>query len=144
MSIPPRPEVENLKVCSHGGPDWTELRSLGLNPEEILDFSVCSNPFPPPPGVGEIPRSTAINCYPDSESTELRQCLSEKLGVVPDNILVGSGATELIRLVALAYFSQGDSVLILAPTYGDYEVNLLPLGNNAKSFDQFLNFHHSL
>jgi len=122
LPIPPKPEVESLKICSHGGPDWAELRSMGLKPEEVLDFSVCSNPFTSPPGIGKIIGSIAINRYPDSEATELRQCLSEKLGVAPDNILVGSGATELIRLVALAYFSQGDSVLILAPTYGEYEV----------------------
>jgi len=29
---------------------------------------------------------------------------------------------ELIRLIALTYFSQGDSVLILEPTFGEYEV----------------------
>ncbi len=99
-----------------------ELRSLGLNPEEILDFSVCSNPFSPPPGVRKILSSIAVNHYPDSEATELRQCLSEKLGVAPDNILVGSGVTELIRLIVLTYFSRGDSVLILEPTFGEYEV----------------------
>jgi histidinol-phosphate aminotransferase len=121
LSIPPRPEVENLKICAHGGPDWAELKSMGLGPDDVLDFSVCSNPFPPPPGVAEVLGSAAISRYPDSEATELRQCLSERLGVAADNILAGSGATELIRLIALAYFRRGDSVLILAPTYGEYE-----------------------
>jgi len=95
---------------------------MGLNPEEILDFSVCTNPSPPPPGVRKILSNIAINHYPDSEATELRQCLSERLGVTPDNILVGSGSTELIRLIALTYFNKGDSVLILEPTFGEYEV----------------------
>ena len=122
MSIPPKPEIEGLKICSHGGLNWAELRSMGLNPEEIIDFSVCSNPFPPPPGVRKIFNSIAIDRYPDSEAIELRQCLSEKLGVASDNILAGSGATELIRLIALAYFRRGDSVLILEPTFGEYEV----------------------
>jgi histidinol-phosphate aminotransferase len=36
--------------------------------------------------------------------------------------LVGSGTTEIIRLIALTYFRRGDSVLILEPTYGEYEV----------------------
>ena len=135
MSILPKPEVEGLKVCSHGGPNWAELRSMGLNPEEILDFSVCSNPFPPPPGVRKILSSIAISHYPDSEATEFRQCLSERLGVAPDNILAGSGATELIRLIALAYFGRGDSVLILAPTYGEYEVACQMVG--AEIFKQW-------
>ena len=122
MSLRPRPEVENLRVCSHGGLNYAELEAMSLTPEEIIDFSVCSNPFMPPPGVGKIFNSIAIDRYPDSEATEFRQCLSQKLGVAPDNILAGSGAVELIRLIALAYFRRGDSVLILEPTFGEYEV----------------------
>jgi len=118
----PKPEVENLRVCPHGGPNYDELTAMGLTPEEVLDFSVCSNPFPPPPGVRKILNTVAINRYPDSEATELRQCLSDKLGVAPDNILAGSGAVELIRLIALTYFRHGDSVLILEPTFGEYDV----------------------
>jgi len=101
---------------------------MGLAPEDILDFSVCSNPFMPPPGVRKVFDTIAINRYPDSEATEFRECLSEKLGVAPDNILAGSGATELIRLVALTYFGSGDSVLILEPTFGEYEVACKILG----------------
>jgi histidinol-phosphate aminotransferase len=95
---------------------------MGLTPEEVIDFSVSSNPFPPPPGVKESFDTVVIDRYPDSESTELKHCLSEKLGVAPDNILAGSGSMELIRLTATTYFGRGDSVLILEPTFGEYEV----------------------
>jgi len=80
--------------------------------------------------------SVAIEKYPDCEATELRQRLSDKLGVPPDNILVGSGTTELIRLIALAYFRQGDSILILEPTYGEYEVAAQIVG--AKPIKQWM------
>lgn len=122
MSLHPRPEVENLEICPHGGLNHAELRTMGLAPDEVLDFSVCSNPFPPPLGVREILNTVAINRYPDSEATEFRQRLSERLAIARDNILAGSGAVELIRLIALAYFRRGDSVLILEPTFGEYEV----------------------
>ena len=122
MSLPPKPEVDKLKVCPHGGPNWAELEALGLTPEEVIDFSVSSNPFPPPPGIKGIFDTIVIDRYPDSESTELKQCLSEILGVAPDNILAGSGSMELIRLIATTYFGRGDSVLILEPTFGEYEV----------------------
>jgi len=122
LSLRPKFEVENLKACPHGGLDYAELRAMGLTPEEVLDFSVSSNPFLPPPGIRKIFNTIAINRYPDSEATELRQHLSEKLGVAPDNILAGNGAVELIRLIALTYFRHGDAVLILEPTFGEYEV----------------------
>lgn len=123
MSLEPRPEIENLKVCPHGGINYVELQTVGIAPEAILDFSICTNPFMPPPRIKEMRvGSAAIEQYPDSEATELRQRLSERLAVFPDNILVGSGTTELIRLITSAYFRRGDSILIREPTYGEYEV----------------------
>ena len=131
MSLRPKPEVENLKVCPHGGPNWAELRDMGLTPEEVLDFSVSSNPFAPPLGVKKILNTVVVNRYPDSEATELRQCLSERLGVAPANIQAGNGSIELIRLIAWAYFRHGDSVLILEPTFGEYEVACQIVGSEA-------------
>jgi histidinol-phosphate aminotransferase len=122
LSLHPRPEAEKLEICPHGGPNWAELRAMGLTPKEVIDFSVSTNPLLPPPGVNEIFNTIAIDHYPDSESTELRQCLSAELGVAPDNILAGSGATELIHLIPLTYFGPEDSILILEPTFGEYKV----------------------
>jgi len=121
LSLSPRPEIEGLGVCPHGGIDRAELEALGISPEAVLDFSVCVNPYELP-SIRRALSEAAINQYPDIGATELRRRLSEKLGVAPESILVGSGTTELIRLIALAYFRAQDPVLILEPTYGDYEV----------------------
>ena len=115
---------------------------MGLTPETVLDFSVCTNPFMPPPGIRQILDTIVIDQYPDSEATELRQRLSERLGVSTNNILVGSGTTELIRLTALTYFRQGDSAFIIEPTYGEYEVacqiiGAEPVKHRARAEDNF-------
>jgi histidinol-phosphate aminotransferase len=122
LSLPPKPEIEKLKVCPHGGINYAELKAMGLTPEAVLDFSVCSNPFMPPPGVRKTLDTTAIEQYPDSETTDLRHKLAPKLGVTAGNIMAANGSVELIRLIALTYFGQEDSVLILEPTFGEYEV----------------------
>ena len=122
MSLPPRFEVQHMMSCEHGGIDYAELEALGLAPEEVLDFSANLNPFGPPPGIKEAISQTDIAGYPDSRATNLRRLLADKLGVKVENILIGSGSTELIRLVALAYFGRGDSVLIIEPTFGEYQV----------------------
>ena len=122
MSLRPKRDIARLKTCPHGGINHAELKALGLSLDEVLDFSVSSNPFMPPPGIKETLRTIAIEQYPDSEATELRQRLTASLGVPPENILAGSGTTELIRLIALTYFRKGDPVLILEPTYGEYEI----------------------
>ena len=135
MSIRPKPYIEKLEVCPHGGPNYAELGALGLSADEIIDFSVGSNPFSFPPQIKGVLDSVVIDRYPDSECTELKASLSEKLSVSPDNIIVGSGSTEIIRLIALAYFGHGDSVLILKPTFGEYEVACRIVG--AKVLEQW-------
>ena len=119
--LPPRPAINKLTPCVHGGIDHAELRSLGISPETILDFSVSCNPFGPPPGIREALADSIIDCYPDAEASELKQALAEKLNISPDKLIVGSGSTELIRLIANAYLGPNDTVIIPQPTYGEYE-----------------------
>jgi histidinol-phosphate aminotransferase len=122
MSLSPKPEIEGISPCPHGGPDYEEMKNMGIAPEEVLDFSVNFNPLGTPVGVKEAIYNTAIDRYPDSEATELRRCLAEKMGMLPENILVGNGSVELIRLAALAYFGYGDLILLIEPTFGEDEV----------------------
>lgn len=122
MSLRPKRDIAGLETCPHGGINHTEMQALGLSPDEVLDFSVSANPFMPPPGIREILGTIAIEQYPDSEATELRRELSAHLGVPAENILAGSGTTELIRLIAMTYFRKGAPILLLEPTYGEYEV----------------------
>ncbi len=121
MPLLPRPELNNIPTVTHGGPNYSELESMGLSADHMLDFSVCCNPYPPPAAVRKSLQGLKINLYPDSQSLALRLKLSQKLGVPVENLLAGNGSTELIRLIALAYFNKGDRVLIPCPTYSEYE-----------------------
>ncbi len=118
----PKPNIDKLVPATHGGINYPELEKLGISPEDVLDFSVSTNPFGPLPGTKEALSQASIACYPDSESTELRLSLAKKLSISPDNLLIGSGSTELIRLVATAYFEPEDLVIIPQPSYSDYEI----------------------
>ena len=143
MPLQPKRGIARLKTCPHGGINYAELKALGLTPDGVLDFSVCTNPFMPPPGIREILSTIPIEQYPDSEATEFRKELSAHLGVPMENILAGSGTTELIRLIALTYFRKGDPVLLLEPTYGDYEIACRMAGarlvkHRAKEEDNFM------
>ncbi|MBN2186547.1 MAG: histidinol-phosphate aminotransferase family protein, partial [Dehalococcoidia bacterium] len=137
MSLLPKEEIRDMAICQHGGIDYAEVEMLGINPQDIIDFSANLNPFGPPPEVrealsechwdepnfqGKQEICAAISRYPDSEATRLKRSLASKLGIKAENILISSGSTELIRLVALTYFGKGDQVLIIEPTYGEYQV----------------------
>ena len=49
----------------HGGVTPEELRALGLNPEDVLDFSASVSPIGPPEGVWEALRKVDLGAYPD-------------------------------------------------------------------------------
>jgi histidinol-phosphate aminotransferase len=122
LPLQPKRCIAKLKICPHGGLNYNELQSLGIDADAIIDFSVSTNPFMPPPRIRDKMKDFAIERYPDSQSSVLRQRLAEKIKIAPENMLVGSGTTEIIGLIALTYFRQRDPVLILEPTYGEYEV----------------------
>ena len=105
----------------HGGTNIAELRSLGLRPEDVLDFSASINPLGAPQRVIEAMSSVDLAAYPDTECTDLRETLASRLGVSDSHILVGNGSTELIHLTARAYLDADDSAVIFTPTFGEFE-----------------------
>ena len=127
MSLLARPEVAHVTDCQHGGIDYEELAAVGISSDEVVDFSANLNPFGPPPEVMQALSDAshgsdeAICRYPDSQAFHLRRSLAKALGIRVENMVVGNGSTELIRLTALAYFGKGDRVLIVEPTFGEYE-----------------------
>ncbi len=104
----------------HGAVSAAELDRLGLSPDEVIDFSASINPLGPAPGVLRAIRAADASTYPDPDCRRLRRALSLKLGVSPDNILVGNGSTELIHLLARALLQAGDRVVVFAPGFGEY------------------------
>ena len=119
--VKPRNSLHNLKICEHGG----IKRYMG---EEMIDFSASLNPYGPPDFIFDAIKeaSNQINIYPDSESSELRSVISKRIQCSKDEILAGSGVSELIRLLALSFVK--DRVLIPKYTYGEYEPAAKMLG----------------
>ncbi|MBI3961272.1 MAG: aminotransferase class I/II-fold pyridoxal phosphate-dependent enzyme, partial [Deinococcus sp.] len=105
----------------HGGLNLVELRSLGVDPSDVLDFSASINPLGLPHGVVEAMAKVDITTYPDRQCLKLREALAAHLNVELAQILVGNGSTELIHLLARAYLSKDDRAFIFAPTFGEYE-----------------------
>lgn len=102
----------------HGGLDCEEIRSLGLNPAEVLDFSSNLNPFFP---YGDLLKNVCegANVYPDAGYSELRASIASAHGVAPDSVFAGNGASEIVHLLCRCLPSSG-SVLIPVPTFSEY------------------------
>jgi histidinol-phosphate aminotransferase len=119
-SLEPRLEARRVSAGVHGSLDLAELARRGLSPEEVLDFSVNSNPYGPSPAVSAALARVPLDRYPDRECLALRQALSGQLNVSPDQIVAGNGTADLLWLLALAFLQARDSVLVVGPTFGEY------------------------
>jgi histidinol-phosphate aminotransferase len=110
----------------HGALDYEELERLGFFPEEILDFSVNTNPYGPSPLIRQVLAQAAIDRYPDRECLELRRTLlAYEYGDTPialDSILCGNGTAELIWAIARTLLQPRSKAAILGPTFGEYAI----------------------
>ena len=110
----------------HGSINLREVRALGLNPEDLLDFSASISPIGPPEGVWEAMRSVDLSAYPDPECLELREAICRHVstpsrGLTMDRVLVGNGSTEIFHLLTRVYLSNNGTALLMTPTYGEYD-----------------------
>ena len=116
-----RPELAALEPYTPIHPFEVVSRRLGRAPEAIVKLDANENPYGPSPRAVEAMASYRWHhIYPDPQSIELRDALAEFLNVPAASILAGSGADELIDLVARLFLSPGDGVIDCPPTFGMY------------------------
>ncbi len=109
---------------THGANLFELAEKLGLEKEEILDFSSNINPFGASNKAKKavIEKIEQVSIYPDPEYRELRRAIGEYAECNMDNIVLGEGATELIS----SYISiiNPKKAIILYPSYSEYEKEL--------------------
>ena len=59
----------------HGSIRPAELRALGLDPSQVLDFSASISPLGTPEGLWGALRQVDLTTYPDPENLALREAL---------------------------------------------------------------------
>ncbi len=120
---------------THGGNVHALARRLNISPEQVLDFSASINPLGPPMEVLESLRARLgflLRHYPEPEAHAFRAALAARLGLSPDQIIIGNGSNELIHLLP-RLFDSGRA-LILSPAFSEYEAGLRAAGWGVEHF----------
>ena len=73
-----------------------------------------------------------IQSYPDREYTELREAIAAYCGARTEDVITGNGSTELISLALRSLAPK--RVLILGPTYSEYERETRLCGGTSEYF----------
>ncbi len=115
-------------LYGHGGDVYSLARQLERPVEDILDFSSNVSPLPLSDDFIKFLRDHIhqIHLLPEVDSAGLRAAISERYGLDPDDIMVGSGTTQWI--FALPRVAGCRKAVIPIPTYSDYEDAALRYG----------------
>lgn len=100
----------------HGGTVKKLRESEGIS---VIDFSASLNPRPP--RLDPVLDPKDLEYYPDDGYTVLKEAIGRLFHRRVDEIAVGNGSIELIRVFCSCVLSPGDRVQIPTPTFGEYE-----------------------
>ncbi len=142
MKLKTKKEFRAHNPIVHGG-----LNSL--DDPEIIDFSSNVTPIGAPKAVvTALKRKIGkVSSYPDSNSHKLEQSIQKYAKLPSSNIIVGNGATELIYNFCSAFLTKNTPVLMIAPTFGEYQsasilngcnIDYFKTMNLAKNIDDFI------
>ncbi len=125
-----RSSIRSHRPVAHGG-----RYPVGAHDPDIVDFSSNVSPAGMPASVRSTLRKRlgAVLDYPDPSSSDLVRGLARYTGLPESRILAGNGAVEIIYNFCTA-FASGRSVLIQAPTFGEYEAACRLAGSKISRF----------
>ncbi|MEW6184459.1 MAG: histidinol-phosphate transaminase [Thermodesulfobacteriota bacterium] len=104
-----------------GKPIEELTREYGI--QEVIKLASNENPLgPSAKALSAIRRILPqLHRYPDGSGYYLKQALSRRLGVAPDQILLGNGSNELIELSLKTFLRPGAEVISPFPSFLVYE-----------------------
>jgi len=122
------PHIRDLAPYKPGKPLEELERELGIR--ESIKLASNENPIGPSPKAVQAIRDAAheINRYPDGASFALRDALSERLDVAPEQLVFGCGGDEILELIAKTIMSPGDEVVYPWPSFAMYPIVIQGMG----------------
>jgi histidinol-phosphate aminotransferase len=140
--MPLRKALEQVDPYQPQPPMRQLQQQLGL--DRIVKLASNEGPFGPLPAAMAAFEAAALelNRYPDAGGTRLREALAARYEVPVEYVVLGNGADELIRLVALATLDPGDRGVYPWPSFQSYPTTVaaaagepMPVALRERAFD---------
>jgi histidinol-phosphate aminotransferase len=124
----PAADGPRLRAAVAAVPRYRPGSSAGPNqPPAAADLAKISsneNPYPPLPGVLEVVDEVAhsLNRYPDMVAGGVVLALAERLGVAPEQVVVGTGSVGVLGQVVQATCGDGDEAVYAWRSFEAYPI----------------------
>jgi len=90
----------------------------------VIKLNTNETPYPPSPRVAAAIRrfrAADLRLYPDPAWRALRAALADRHAVSPEQVFVGNGSDEILRLITLAFVEDTGSLAMFTPSYSLYD-----------------------
>jgi len=107
------PQLREITVYQPGKPIEETARELDLDPNAIVKLASNENPLGPSPKAMEAMRDALekAHLYPDGGGSCLCKAIAAKLGLAPENVILGNGSNEALEFLGHAFLNPGDDVV---------------------------------
>jgi len=114
--------------------------------EKIVKLASNENPLGPAIQVIDTIQSEAknISLYPDSDSRELKEALSEKYQLDKERIFLGNGSDEILDLLMTLILNPGDEVIQADPAFIKYDLAVKSRGGKSIKVPLDADYKHDL
>ncbi len=125
--------IRSLIPYEPGKPIEEVEREYGIS--DSVKLASNENPLgPSPKAVAAIRQKLdQLNLYPDGDCFYLKQGLSKKLGVAPENLIFGNGSNEIIELAVRTFMRPGDEAVMARQAFVVYNLVVQAVGGKAKA-----------
>lgn len=114
--------IASIEPYEPGKPIEELEREYGIR--DSVKLASNENPLgPSPKAIDAISKAIGqLNRYPEGSGYYLTRKLSGKLGVRPENIVLGNGSDEVIGMLTRAFISPGDEAIMPFPSFLMYKI----------------------
>jgi histidinol-phosphate aminotransferase len=130
-----------------GGRPISEVaREFGLDENSIVKLASNENPLGMPNSAKQaiLKAASDLGRYPDSNGFELKQALSQRLGVSEHWITLGNGSNDILELTARAVAHAGDAVVFSKHAFAVYPLATQAIGAKAVEVAADARYGHDL
>lgn len=127
------PQLRDLAVYEPGKPIEETAREFGIDPAEIVKLASNENPLGASPKAIQAMRAAMENAhlYPDGSGFHLCNAIAAKLGLQPENVILGNGSNEIIEFLGHAFLNPGDDVVTCQYAFIVYKLLATAFGVHA-------------
>src|SRR6266481_4486719 len=113
------PQLSEIDVYEPGKPIEETARELGVDPVVIIKLASNENPLGPSPKAIQAMRAALENAhlYPDGSGFYLCKAIAAKLGLAPENIILGNGSNEALEFLGHAFLDAERKDEVIASQY---------------------------